>query len=217
MDSVFDRAANWDVRCTTADLLAQKNDDFLFESTVDRESREAAERKRSKAEQEEAEDNAAAEAIHQEQSQGPVHTAAIEEEGTTPAAGNEGGEGVPMADATVVGEGAPPTATEGGTTTAPGGPPEETGIGDTGTTTTQLHVQVDPVVASYGQWPTFIPGYATRSTRRASGDAVPEPFDDIDEFTPDGAPESAARAAARRREFPLPIRTFAKDTEEARK
>ena len=128
-----------------------------------------------------------------------------------------------MADATIVGEGAPPTATEEETTTAQapgqGAPPGETGIGEMGPTTTLLHVQVDLVVAPYGsgQWPAFISGYATRSARRASGDSVAEPFDDIEEFTPDGAPESAARAAARRREFPLPIRVAVKDTDEARK
>jgi hypothetical protein len=39
----------------------------------------------------------------------------------------------------------------------------------------------------------------------------------IEEFTQDGDPGSAERAAARRRDFPLPIRTKSRDTEEARK
>jgi hypothetical protein len=80
---------------------------------------------------------------------------------------------------------------------------------------------VDPIATPFGQWPDFITGYATRSTSatrpRASGDVEPEPVDEIEEFTPDGNPGSAERAAARRRDFPLPIRTKARDTEEARK
>ena len=190
---------------------------------MDIEAREAAAREREKerADAEEAEDTATAEAIFLEQSQGPAQTNAVEEEGTDLAAGIEGGEGAPAEPATVAEEGAPPTAAAETTAPAPAGPPEETGTGNTDTTTTLLHVQVDPVVTPYGQWPDFVTGYATRSTSatrsRASGDIEPEPFDDIEEFTQDGDPGSAERAAARRRDFPLPIRTKSRDTEEARK
>jgi hypothetical protein len=82
IDPVFNRIVDWDTKGAEADLLAQADPGFLFENTEDREAREAAERERAEVDQEEAEETATAEAIHQEQSQGLSQTAVVENEGT---------------------------------------------------------------------------------------------------------------------------------------
>ena len=216
-DAVFDRGAEWYARIQAEKDKAEDSPGFLFEDPQGVETQNATDRDREEAEAEEAEATAAAEAIHREQTQ----TYAVGEGGTNRAPGTEEEKEAPAEPATDAGDGDPPTTAPETAAPPPPGPPEEGGTGNAGTTTTLLHVRVDPIATPFGQWPDFITGYATRSTSatlpRASGDVEPEPVDEIEEFTPDGNPGSAERAAARRRDFPLPIRTKARDTEEARK
>jgi hypothetical protein len=176
---VFDKTAEWYARAQAEKDKVENSPGFLFEDSLGVETRDATVQDEEEADAEEAEAIAAAEAIHREQTQ----TYAVGEGGTNRAPGTEEEKEAPAEPAAVAGGGDPPTTVTETAAPTPPGPPEEAGTGNTGTTTTLLHVRVDPRVTPYGQWP-------------------------------DSATE---RAAARRRDFPLPIRTKARDTEEARK